>query len=276
MTRLLSFGLLIGMLSGSAYAQDAPRPTETVKLLVPYLGVEPVIDGVLDEWKDYAFNDGVWDINRIRHTFWYDEGRRNRLTDHGNEGHPDDDLSARYYVAWDESYLYFGAIVKDNVNDVEAPGGEAKAWYMRDSVCYFMEAPRDEAPEFFGQGDNAFCFTADATRPSHAAWWRHGSADTTFIEEPIPTEAVDYAFSFEEANFVLEARVAMAPTLGVSDPRWSPPQIGDMYGLEIVHCDPDGGPYGGHFMIYGTGDDDATWARMVLVGPQSLIERRSE
>jgi len=181
MTRLLSFGLLIGMLSGSAYAQDAPRPTETVKLLVPYLGVEPVIDGVLDEWKDYAFNDGVWDINRIRHTFWYDEGRRNRLTDHGNEGHPDDDLSARYYVAWDESYLYFGAIVKDNVNDVEAPGGEAKAWYMRDSVCYFMEAPRDEAPEFFGQGDNAFCFTADATRPSHAAWWRHGSADTTFI-----------------------------------------------------------------------------------------------
>ncbi len=259
-----------------ACAQDAPRPTQTVKLFVPFLESEPIIDGVLDDWMDHAFNDGTWDINRLRHTFWYDEGRRNRLTDHGESGHPDDDLSARYYVAWDKTYLYFGAIVKDNVNDVQAPDGAAKAWYFRDSICFFVEAPRDEAPEFFGQGDNAFCFTADVKRPPHAAWWRHGAAGETYLEEPIPADAVDYVLILDGADFVLEARVAMAPTLGVSDPRWQPPQIGDLYGLEIVHCDPDGGPYGGHFMIYGTGDDDATWARMVLVGPQAPIERRSE
>jgi len=264
------------LFSWSATGQDAPRPTQTVKLLVPYLEAKPVIDGALDEWKDYAFNDGTWDMNRIRHTFWYDEGRRNRLTDHGETDHVDDDLRARYYIAWDETYLYFGAVVHDNVNDVEAPGNADRAWYARDSICFFMEAPRDEAPEFFGQGDNAFCFTADATLPSYGAWWRHGSAGASYLEEPIPDEAVDYALVFDDANFVLEARVAMAPTLGVSDPRWLPPQIGDLYGLEIVHCDPDGGPYGGHFMIYGTGDDDATWARMVLVGPQSALERRSE
>ena len=276
MKRVLPIALCLCAFSIVVYAQDAPRPTQTVKLLVPNLEAEPVIDGDLDEWKDYAFNDGEWDINRIRHTFWYDEGRRNRLTDHGNEGHPDDDLRARYYVAWDETYLYFGAVVVDNVIDIDAPGNEDKAWYLRDSVCYFLEAPRDEAPEFFGQGDNAFCFTPDRSRPVFAAWWRHGSADSTYIEEPIPADAVDYAFTFEGTNYVLEARVAMEPTLGASDPRWTPPQIGDMYGLEIVHCDPDGGPYGGHFMIYGTGDDDATWARMILVGPQTLIERRSE
>ncbi len=276
MLRPLLFGLVVLLTPWSTRAQDAPRPTQTVKLLVPYLEATPVIDGSLDEWKDYAFNDGVWDINRIRHTFWYDEGRRNRLTDHGNEGHPDDDLSARYYVAWDETNLYFGASVKDNVNDVEAPGGEAKAWYLRDSICFFLEAPRDEAPEFFAQGDNAFCFTADEARPPHAAWWRHGAAGEAYLEEPIPDGAVDYAMTFDGADFVLEARVEMAPTLGASDPRWQSPQIGDLYGLEIVHCDPDGGPYGGHFMIYGTGDDDATWARMVLVGPQATIERRIE
>ena len=257
-------------------AQDAPRPTQTVKLLVPYLEAEPVIDGDLDEWRDYAFNDGVWDINRLRHTFWYDAGKRNRLTDHGEDVHADDDLSARYYVAWDETYLYFGAVVKDNVNDVAAPGDEPRAWYLRDSICYFLEAPRDEAPELFGQGDNAFCFTADSTRPPYGAWWRHGAPGKAYLEEVIPEDAVAYAFTFDGADFVLEARVAMAPTLGVSDPRWRAPQIGDVYGLEIVHCDPDGGPYGGHFMIYGTGDDDATWARMVLVGPQAPIERRSE
>ena len=37
-----------------------------------------------------------------------------------------------------------------------------------------------------------------------------------------------------------------------------------MYSLEIVHTDPDGGWYGGHFLIYGRGDDDSTWGRMVL------------
>ena len=276
MLRLCLPVLILGLGSWTLSAQDAPRPTETVKLLVPFLEQKPVIDASLDEWRDYAFNDGVWDINRLRHTFWYDEGRRNRLTDHGSEGHPDDDLSARYYVAWDETYLYFGATVWDNVNDVDAPGEEPRAWYLRDSVCYFLEAPRDEAPEFFGQGDNAFCFTADATMPPHAAWWRHGAAGESYLEEPIPEDAVEYDLAMDGANFTIEARVAMAPTLGASDPRWEPPQVGDVYGLEIVHCDPDGGPYGGHFMIYGTGDDDATWARMVLVGPQAPIERRSE
>ncbi len=274
--RTLLAGFFVSVVLWPAAGQDAPRPTQTVKLLVPLLEEAPVIDGTLDEWQDYAFSDGVWDMNRLRHTFWYDEGRRNRLTDHGEEGHIDDDLSARYYVAWDRTNLYFGAKVKDNVNDVDAPGDVPRAWYSRDSVCYFLEAPRDDAPEFFGQGDSAFCFTADRTRPPHAAWWRHGTADEAYVEEPIPNDAVEYAFVFDGADFVLEARVAMAPTLGVSDPRWLPPQIGDVYGLEIVHCDPDGGPYGGHFMIYGTGDDDATWARMVLTGPQRPLERRLE
>ena len=273
--------LLLGLLLTApprALAQDAPRPTRTVQLFVPYLEQAPTIDGRLGEWKNQAFTDGVWDIYRLRHTFWYDDGRRNRLTDHGDEGHPEEDLSARYYIAWDEDNLYVGAEVRDNVNDVEDDNHQPRSWYAKDSICWFIEAPRDEAPEWFGQGDNAFCFVADSTRPPYAAWWRHGAPHETYLEEPIPAEAVDYALRFDEAsaNYVLEARISMAQTLGVSDPRWRPPQVGDVYGLEIVHCDPDGGPYGGHFMIYGTGDDDASWGRMVLVGPQEEIERRSQ
>ena len=270
---------LLLLMAPMAQAQDAPRPTETVKLLVPYLQSAPTIDGELSEWKDFAFNDGVWDINRLRHTFWYDEGRRNRLTDHGNEPHPDDDLQARYYVAWDADNLYFGAEVKDNVNDVDGGNDVPHSWYLKDSICFFIEAPRDEAPEWFGQGDNAFCFVADRTYPDHGAWWRHGAPGETYLEEPIPSDAVDYVLSFNpwnsgEADYILEARVSMTATLALSDDRWQRPVIGDEYGLEIVHCDPDGGDYGGHFMIYGTGDDDASWGRMILVGPQTPIERR--
>ncbi|MCY3665307.1 MAG: hypothetical protein OXH81_06595 [Gemmatimonadetes bacterium] len=50
-----------------------------------------------------------------------------------------------------------------------------------------------------------------------------------------------------------------------------PPQVCDEYNMEIVHTDPDGGAYGGHFMIYGNGDDDNTWGRMILVDPHEPI-----
>ncbi len=58
--------------------------------------------------------------------FWYDDGRRNRLADHGNE------FQTRYDAVWDSEYLYFGAWVSDNVNDVEARRNENKASYLRE------------------------------------------------------------------------------------------------------------------------------------------------
>lgn len=251
-------------------------------LYVPFLEEAPSIDGDLTEWKDYAFHDGVWDIYRIRHQPWYDEGRRNRLTDQApNEPRLEDDLRARYYIAWDEEYIYLGAEVVDNVNDVTSPTPTPRAWYSKDSICWFIEAPRDEAPEEFGEGDHSFCFVADESKPWYGAWWRHGTSEETYVEESIPPAAVEYELAFNpwgtgEADFILEARVRMVDTFGASDPRWRPPQVGDEYGLEIVHCDPDGGDYGGHLMIYGTGDNDATWGRMILVGPQDLIRRLPE
>jgi hypothetical protein len=78
----------------------------------------------------------------------------------------------------------------------------------------------------------------------------------------------------KSGDFILEARIRMSEVFPKSDPLWRPPRIGDEYGIEIVHTDPDGGDYGGHFLIYGRGDDAATWARARLVGPQMPIERK--
>ena len=60
------------------------------------------VDGDISEWREYAFSDGVWDLERLRHAPWYDPSR-NRLTVHGNETGVD--LAARYYTAWDAQYL---------------------------------------------------------------------------------------------------------------------------------------------------------------------------
>ena len=268
--------LLALFLCSRLVAAQIPPPD---RLFVPYLEESPTIDADLTDWKDRAFTDGVWDIYRIQHEPWYDEGRRNRLTyQNENEPHPEDDLRARYYTAWDDEYLYLGAEVVDNVNDVDDPDHAPQRWYFKDSICWFIEAPGDDAPEWFARGDNAFCFVIDDRRPDYNAWWRHGSADADYLEEPIPSDGVEYALKMNpwgtgEGDFILEARVKMASTFPLSDPSWQPPQVGHEYRMEIVHCDPDGGPYGGHLMIYGTGDNDLTWARMILTGPQTPIER---
>ena len=261
------------LISAVAYSQ-----TTIHQIHVPRLEKPPVIDGDLSDWKPWAFADGLWDIYRVQQSPWY-EPDRNRLTDHGNEPSPEEDLNARYFMAWDENYLYLGTEVHDNVNDVTDPAHEDKRWYFKDCVCWFVEAPRDEVPESFGQGDNAFCFVIDATRPKYGAWWRHGAPGRTYIEEPIPQGAADYSIKMNpwgtsKGDFILEARVKLAATLGKSDPDWHKPQVGDEYGLEIVHTDPDGGDYGGHLLIYGKGDDDSTWGKMILTGPIWPVERK--
>lgn len=268
--------LALFCLAGTAPADAIPG----YRIRVPLLEEPPAIDGDLSEWKDLSFSDGVWDLDRLRHTPWFQDWR-NRLTDHGDEPRPEDDLQARYYIAWDAEYLYLGAEVRDNRNDVDDPAHEDKRWYFKDCICWFVEAPRDEEDERFGQGDNAFCFLADAARPAYGAWWRHGAPGRTYIEEPLPAGSFEYSLRFDPwgdgaADYILEARVKMAPTLGVSDPQWTPPKIGDAYGLEIVHTDPDGGPYGGHFIVYGTGDDDISWGRMILSPPAAPHDRQAE
>src|SRR5215210_6360812 len=85
---------------------------------IPRLERTVTVDGSLAEWKDYAFSDGLWDLERLRHSPWYDPAI-NRLTIHGNETGVD--LAARYYIAWDDKFLYLGADVQDNVNDVTDP-----------------------------------------------------------------------------------------------------------------------------------------------------------
>lgn len=270
MLRLTVFAL--GM-CGLIPAQKADPHRYPIR--APRLDKPAVIDGDLADWKDRAFTDGVWDIARLARSSWYDPAI-NRLTVHGSEPAAEEDLAARYYIAWDDKYLYLGADVTDNVNDATDPAHEPKRWYYKDAICWFIEAPRLMAAKKFGEADNAFCFVIDPSRPDYAAWWRHGSASRTYIEEPLPKNATDYVLRMKpgSGSFVLEARVAMAPTLGASTNQWRAPRIGDVYGLEIVHTDPDGGDYGGHFLIYGRGDDDSTWGWLELTGPISPVERK--
>ena len=278
--RLLREILAVTILLLFSQCSSPNRWAEFSLIDVPRLERPPRIDGDLSDWKQLAFSDGVWDIRRLQHSPWYDPSM-NRLTDHGNEPFPEDDLSARYYLAWDDEFLYLGAEVRDNVNDVADPKHEPKRWYFKDAVCWFIEAPRDSKSESFGEGDHAFCFVIDTSKPAWGAWWRHGDAKRSYIESPLPPEAVTYAIRMNPwrgsgGDFILEARVRLAATFGAASAEWKGPSVGDEFGLEIVHTDPDGGGYGGHFLIYGKGDDDSTWGTMKLVGPATPLSRNPD
>lgn len=269
-----------GMKNLQRQKSGIPVYPDPIEIQLPFIQKTPVIDGDLNEWKDFAYHDGVWDIYRLSHSYWY-RPDRNRLTDHGNELRPEDDLQSRYFMGWDSTYLYFGAEVHDNVNDVSDPNHQPQRWFYKDCICWFLEAPRDTISEAFKQGDNAFCFVIDVLKPDYGSWWRHGTSRQSYIEEPIPKNAVSYEIRMNPwgqspGDYILEARVNMAMTFPKSDPNWRPPKIGDIYSLEIVHTDPDGGKYGGHLIIYGTGDDDNSWGKMILAGQQKPVERKGE
>ncbi|MFK7925726.1 MAG: sugar-binding protein [Bacteroidia bacterium] len=232
---------------------------------LPYLSEAPIIDGNLHEWQDSAFHDGLWDLARVAQAPWYNP-KRNRLTQHSELDSLHQDLQARYYMAWDDSSLYLGAIVHDNFNDVSESRHAPKRWYYKDAISFFIEAPLDTIDETFSAGNHGFSFVIDTTFPDYGAWWRRGDPDTTFLETPLPTQAVEYKIRFTNATtYILEARIDMRQTFATSDPLWRSPQEGDQYSFMIVHCDPDGGEYGGHLLIHGKGDPDQSWTPIQLV-----------
>src|SRR3954471_21931091 len=129
---LVSPILFISCRGGEPGARERWDPDQYV-VRVPRLETPPRIDGDLSEWKSFAFTDGLWDLARVRHGPWFDPAI-NRLTDHGGEPSPVDDVRARYYLAGDETYLYLGAEVHDNINDTKDPQHEPKRWYFKDAV----------------------------------------------------------------------------------------------------------------------------------------------
>ena len=75
-------------------------------------------------------------------------------------------------------------------------------------------------------------------------------------------------------RYELEVRLAWEPLFPATDPDWTSPEKGHRYRMMIVHTDPDGGDYGGHFLIHGKGDPDESWAWFELGGEKSAPLRK--
>lgn len=231
-------------------------------LRIPKLTSAPKVDGNLSDWENQAHSDGWWTLERVTTQPWFNS-KTNRLKSELTENSAINDLSGRYFMAWSDSALHFGAVVIDNQIDVNDPAHEPKRWYYKDAVAWFVEWPADTISERFEKGNHGFCFIADTTMPDYGAWWRHGEGNKSYVEEPLPKGDCEFAAALEIQSdgafkYTIEATIS-AGLLGPIKPTY-----GALIRLAVVNCDPDGGAHGGHLIIYGQGDDDSTWTMVIL------------
>ena len=228
---------------------------------IPHANVSLNIDGDLADWKNYAYSQGKWNLKRSSSEPWHSP-KRSRLINEADEPTGSIDLSSTFYIAWSDSGLILGAEVEDNILDVVETEHLDERWYNKDGVAWFFELPYDTIPKRFAAGSVALCFIADTSYPEYGAWMRYGNDSADYLEQAIPKETQEYSVKVTTDGYIIEAFVSWE--LFRKYGQFSEEITETLGSMMIVNCDPDGGEYGGHLLIYGKGDNDATWTQITF------------
>jgi len=266
---VVCLGFVLGV--GVSFAQDREESQRrTIK--VPYSKSTPIIDGVLSagEWSDAAH-----DTVLLPNNAFYGDG--NDLWD-GPE-----DNSYEFWVKYDDTFIYFGVSVKDDVYISENYGDT-----MRYNLYPVWE---NDAVEYFFDGDQSRSETRNdsliggqfifglGTEPSN-------SARVSIPEDILPPDqyqwktVVDAKTSdwVQEAKFPLSAIGQPKPgdwigfNMSVDDPDTFDPQTRDPdftdY-LELrdtqVYWEAFPNPYGGNVNKAGTENKESMWGTMTFL-----------
>ena len=83
-----SHSLMLAFVAASICSAQKPDPYN-YPIRIPQLEQRVTVDGDLSEWKRYAFNDGLWDIERLRQMPWYDPAINRERRQHPTRGAAD-------------------------------------------------------------------------------------------------------------------------------------------------------------------------------------------
>jgi hypothetical protein len=239
---------------------------------LPKFKSAPVLDGdrftVPDEWANaLEFTCSPSQILADGAEFgWRDieqqasEVSANQLNVGENEdasvGRTDADFSSHIWQAWDDDALYYITEVRDNVHDVEG-GGEARAWWERDSMSLYLDLNNEDYPGGDTTGDyvnlNVVNFMAipQNSSPLAVCYITTVQGARVDIHDADAIEGFDYGYRAVgdefggEADYVIEGRMDWATFLRGGN-LFSAPTVGSEMGFTWLAVDPDGeDAYGG-------------------------------
>ncbi len=208
----------------------------------------------------------------------------NQLSENGEtevagEGRTNADFESTILQAWDDEALYYIAEISDNIRDTEG-GGEARAWWERDSVSLYLDLNNDDHPggdptqEFvnlnvvnfmalpFGSHEWSVCLivTVDTERVD--------------VHDPDALEGFEYGFRDAgdefgdegDADYVIEGKLPWDTFLRNGN-LLEAPTTGSEMGFAWLPIDPDGeDAYGGQIQcVAWAGGNMSEFANYVFV-----------
>ena len=207
----------------------------------------------------------------------------NGETEVAGEGRTNADFESVILQAWDDDALYYIAEVSDNIRDTEG-GGEARAWWERDSVSLYLDLNNEDHPggdptqEFvnlnvvnfmalpFGSHEWSVCLitTVDMARvdvhdPDALAGFEYGFRD-----------AGDEFGDAGDADYVIEGKLPWDTFLRNGN-LYEAPTVGSEMGFAWLPIDPDGeDAYGGQIQcVAWAGGNMSEFANYVFVDEQA-------
>jgi hypothetical protein len=171
------------------------------------------------------------------------------FNENGPEPDDDWDLSANWYSAWDENYLYvYEEVTDDIVNQNSA------TWYQNDCI----DAKID--PDIYVDNtSNVFTFTIgcmDSLDVDPSVWGgiRNLAEGWTTDERPTPD---DYARKLTDTGYVLELRLKW-DWIATTDKGPIAPDVGEVFGFAIMNHDNDSDTRDGS-IEWAAAMTDAVW-----------------
>ncbi len=204
-------------------------------------------DGAEFGWRDIEQQASEVSVNQLNQS----EGEDSAVA------RTDADYNATIWQAWDDDALYYMLEVADNSRDTEG-GGEARAWWERDSMSLYLDMNNEDHPGGDPTGDFVnlivvnFMAVPQNSNALSVCLITTVQNERQDIHDPDAIEGFDYGFQDMgdefggEADYAIEGRMEWDTFLATGN-LFATPTEGAEMGFTWLGVDPDYGNegYGG-------------------------------
>ena len=203
----------------------------------------------------------------------------NGETEVAGEGRTNADFESVILQAWDDEALYYLAEVSDNIRDTEG-GGEARAWWERDSVSLYLDLNNDDHPggdptqEFVNLNVVNFMALPFGSHEWSVCLITTVDTERVDVHDPDALEGFEYGFRDAgdefgdegDADYVIEGKLPWDTFLRNGN-LLEAPTVGSEMGFAWLPIDPDGeDAYGGQIQcVAWAGGNMSEFANYVFV-----------